>query len=539
MSIDDAGDSVDVERPSTEGREGERGLALPLSALILVVLLLSAAFVVDLGQLSLERRRDQSAADVALISGAMNRTTQSSLENAIVDSLNSNLNTTFTTADLNTCAGDTIPTDWTALPGANCLSRDTSYTQLRLRIPTQTFQPVFAGLAGIEELPHTAIAAISDRGQANILPFVISSNAGLYECLKVGASNVPDPACSDSNSGNFGTVTFGLWGNSQMGTSRDCTGTNSQLVVNLAQGLDHNLSVYGEAPHYTTTVIDTNSCGTTPLPNAMQTDTGNSPNLIYEGALGDGPFPDGGPGRLRRVGNLGWFDDTTVAGKTVDDTPIWEFINPSLSALDNVPRSCYKDQFVGDAGGLNPDNDTDMTALPLPVAEHLILVPTADRMIKLVERCFAHYNGDEWDDGGAFLPADPPVGCGGVGVVCSDPVFGIDSAVEQVDIYDIQASPRFGYVPETPASSNINGNTSIVISGFRAVYLQRTYGGNCSNSGCPITFDPGVGYSNNTNTNKVSAVTAFVFPVGILPNGLADPDAANKIGVNRFIELTR
>ncbi len=522
-----------------EGREGERGFALPLSAVLLVVMLLMSAFVVDIGRLSLERRRDQSAADVALISGAMNRSSDLAMATAIIDSLNTNLATTFTLADLHTCGADTLPSNWIPLTTANCIARDTSYTQLRLRIPTQTFQTSFAGLAGIQELPHTAIAAVSDLGKGNVLPFVISASAGGYECLKVGASNVPDPDCSDNASGNFGTVTFGLWGNSQTGTVTDCNGTSSQLVVNLAQGIDHDLSVYGGSPHGNVQVVDTASCGAIPAPNAMTTTTGNTPNLLYAGILGSDTFPDGGPSRFRRVNGMSWFGTANVAGATVDDTPLWEFIDTGLSSTDSVPRSCYKDQFIGDGGGLNPDNDQLMTNLPYPVAQHLLLIPKADRMIKLVERCFDHYEGNSWDDGGAFQPADPPVGCGGIGVRCLDSVFNRDSDREQQDIVDIQASARFGYVPEMPANTNLNGNTTILISGFRAVFLQRTYAGNCNNSGCPITFDPGLGYTSNQTTNKASALTAFVFPPGILPNGLADDDAINDYGTNRFIELTR
>ncbi|MFT7598280.1 MAG: hypothetical protein ACI8TP_001201 [Acidimicrobiales bacterium] len=533
------GHRLPVRRSANTDRHGERGVVLPVAIVLMFVLLLMSALVLDIGMLSLHRRQDQSAADVAIIAGAMSRSSNAAMSTAIVDNLNDNLGTTFTVADLNTCPTPTLPSGWTIYPAANCLSHDTSWSQLRLRLPTRSFETAFAGLAGVDELSHTAMAQIADLGAAPILPFAVTSAAGNYECLKVGAGNVPDDKCSGATSGNFGVVTFGLWGNSQMGTTTDCNGTGTQFVTNTAQGIDHDLSIWDDVPHGTVDVVDTTSCGTIARPNAMTTTTGNTPNNLGAALFGADTFPDGGPSRLRRVDEISWFGTTSVAGATLDDTPLWEFLDSSLPNTADVPDSCRTNQFVGVAGGLNIDNDGDMTALPLGVANHLILIPVEDRMIRLVERCLAHFQGLSWDDHGALSPADPPVGCGGVGAYCTDPIFGRDTDREVNDILDVQASPRFGYVPELVDPTFPSGNAMVRIGGFRAVFLQRVYGGNCSNSGCDVTFDPGVGYTSNVNTDKASALTAFVFPRGSLPNGLAEDDAPNEYGTNRFIELTR
>ncbi len=519
--------------------QSERGAILPVAMLLMTVLLLMSAIVVDIGRLSLERRADQTAADVAVISGAMSRTTDAVLIETVRASLEENLTEPFTTADLNTCGGDVLPAGWSTYTLANCISHDRSWTQLRVRVPPKSFPTAFALLAGLTDFEHSAFAQIYDRRKSNVLPFAITANASNYECLKTGAGNVPDPDCSGNTSGNFGVVTFGLWGNDRMGTTTDCNGTRTQFVTNVAQGIDHDLSTYGGAPHFGSQVVDTSSCGATPRPNSASTTTGNTPQNLGDGLFTAGTFPDGGPSRLKRVGGQAWFGTTSVAGQTVDDTPLWEFISPSLSSSDHVPESCMRSQFIGDAGGLNPDNDTDMTALPLGVANHLILVPKPDRMIKLLERCLLHYQGLSWDDDGAFLPADPPVGCGGVGIQCTGAVFGRNSANEFDEIIDLQSSARFGYAPQLTANSIPNGNTVVRIDQFRAVFLQRVYGGNCSPSGCPVTWDPGIGYSSTVVTGKASAVTAFVLPAGILPNGLSSPGALDSYGTNRFIELTR
>lgn len=528
-----------TKREERTKKQSERGAVLPVAAVLMTSLLLMSAVVLDVGRLAIERRSDQTAVDVAVISGAMTRSTDAALIEAVRASLDSNLSSTFTTSDLNTCGGDVLPAGWTTYTLSNCIARDRSGTQLRVRVPTKEFPTAFALLAGLTEFEHTATAQIYDRRIGAVLPFAVSAGASSYECLKVGAGNVPDPDCSGPTSGNFGVVTFGLWGNSQMGTSPDCNGTNVQFVVNVAQGVDHDLSRFGGAPHGASRVIDTSSCGTVLRPNAMTTTTGNTPQLLGAGLFAAGTHPDGGPARMQRVGGQSWFTTTMVAGQTVDDTPLWDFISPALSSTDSVPRSCWRDQFVGDAGGLNTDNDSDMTALPSDVANHLILVPRADRMIKLLERCLRHFQGLTWDDEGAFLPADPPVGCGGVGIPCTDPVFSRNTAEEFNEIVDIQSSPRFGYAPQLTASSIPNGNTTVDIDQFRAVFLQRVYGGNCSTSGCSVNWDPGIGYSSTVNTNKASALTAFILPAGILPNGLADPGALEAYGANRFLELTR
>ena len=515
---------------------GERGVVLPVSAVVLVSLLLMSAMVLDIGRLSLERRRDQGAVDVAAIAGAMHRTSEPVLVEAVRDSLDRNLPNSITTASLDTCGADTLPPGFTAYPSANCIAHDTSWTQLRVRVPTQSFRTAFAGLAGLTELEHTAVAQVYDRRNGMVLPFIVSASAGNYECLKVGAGNVPDVRCSGSTSGNFGVATFGLWGNRQMGTTTDCSGTGDQFMVNVAQGIDHDLSRWGDDPHTSTDVIDTASCGSTPFPNSMMTTTGNTPERLGAAVFGPDTFPDGGPSRLRRVSGMSWFPTTTFDGAVVDDTPLWDFIPPSLGAADDVPASCLKSQFIGDAGGLNEDSDGYMTALPLAVANHLLLVPRSDRMIKLLERCLVHYEGQSWDDHGSFLPAEAPTGCTGS---CDDPVFGLDSAQEVEDIIDLQASPRFGYVPQLTNGSIPEGNSLVRIDRFRAVFLQRTYGGNCSTSGCPVTWDPGVGFSTTSTTDKASALTAFILPPGILPNGLADDGAHDRYGANRFVQLTR
>ena len=533
------GDDPAVANPTD--REGERGIVLAIAAISMVMLLVFTAFAIDLGSVYIHRQEDQTAADIAVIAVGFDRYTTATATAAAVDALNKNLGTSFTAASMNTCGTVGMPTGWSSYAGANCLSHDTSWTRLMLHVPPQTYKTSFARLAGIESFDHTAFAVVSIEGPTGgggVLPVIAQANAGSYQCLKVGASNVPDDQCNNSSSGNFGLANFSKWGNEAMGTTAECNGDGKdRMSEHLAMGIDHDISRLNFAPHNGTTVIDTSSCGAIPAPNAVTTITGNVPNWVGHGIIDGAMFSDGRPARLRRVEGVDWFTDTIIDGKTVDDTPLWEFINPSLGVGDNAPRSCRTDQFVGNAGGLNTDNDLDMTSLPLTVATHLISVPVKDRMIKLIERCFDHYRGVAWTDHGAFNPGDPSVGCTGT---CNKALFTRDSKAEFPNFYDIQLSSRFAYVPVTNTPSiGWNGNSTLTVDSIAPVYLQRVYGGNCDPSGCGVTFDPGFGYTSSASSNTVSAFTAFLFPPGSLPGGLDLPGAPSELGQHRIPRLIR
>ncbi|MEZ5340987.1 MAG: pilus assembly protein TadG-related protein [Acidimicrobiales bacterium] len=167
-------------RKRRRGRGSERGAILLISMVLMTSLLLMSAAVVDIGRLSLERRADQTAADIAVISGAMSGSSNSDLIEAVRSSLDTNLHETFTLADLNTCGGDSLPAGWVTYPLSNCIARDRSGTQLRVRVPTKAFPTAFALLAGLDEFEHSAFAQVYVRRQGNVLPFAVDAAAGSY-----------------------------------------------------------------------------------------------------------------------------------------------------------------------------------------------------------------------------------------------------------------------------------------------------------------------------------------------------------------------
>ena len=207
-----------------------------------------------------------------------------------------------------------------------------------------------------------------------------------------------------------------------------------------------------------------------------------------------------------------------------------------------------------DSGGMNlPDDDLFMSDLDTDVANYLLdplnSVDRRDRMIKLFERCLLHYEGTLWTDGvdglgnPNFTGSDPILGCTGP---CSDPVFGYDSDPDD-GIYDIEQSPRFGYVPQLRTVDTLGNNDIVYFDHFRATFLQRMWGqtdkfdpGMYTAAQDPANSSTSIGGDVFTDDNsRVRVMTGFVFPVGILPGNLSDLDAVEKLGANVFVELTR
>ncbi|MDA3039698.1 MAG: Tad domain-containing protein, partial [Actinomycetota bacterium] len=297
-----------MSRPA-DHHETERGAVLAISAISMIMLLVFTAFAIDLGSVYLHRQEDQTATDIAVIAAGFDRYSAASVTAASVASLNENLGTSFTAADMNTCGTVGIPAGWTAYTNANCLTHDQSWTRLMLRVPPQTYNTTFAKLAGIDSFSHTAFAVVSIEGPTGgggVLPVVAQANAGSYQCLKVGASNVPDDQCNDNASGNFGLANFSMFDNEAMGTTQDCNGDGKKRMSSfLAMGIDHDISRFNFPPHNGTMVVDTTSCGATPAPNAVTTVTGNVPNWVGNGMIDGDSFTDGRPARLRRTGGVG------------------------------------------------------------------------------------------------------------------------------------------------------------------------------------------------------------------------------------------
>jgi Flp pilus assembly protein TadG len=521
-------------------RGGEAGIVLTLFALLLVVFLIFVAFAVDLGSVYNLRRQDQSAADVGSLAAAQELPNKS---NAVIEAksyVHDTLKVTFTDAQWNSCTTDTGALSVRAT-GANCISFDGDSRRIRVRIPDQQYNTAFARVAGISTMKHSAfaIAGLQVAGFGGVLPFGITfTNGGSgHTCLKTGPNGAATPVCTGPfGPGNFGTLSFAVHGPER---AQDCSPTQDSVTINnIAIGVDHELSLRYGTPHGSTVVSEDGPPACADLANAAEGDTGNTANKLGAALYSGGGMDDGLGPRLRR-GDYG--QRTTIAGKTnVDDNPLWSFIPPSLnSSIEDVPTSCQRNQFVNVGGVIDPTfpfvsnaNGARTHILNLPGSGQTKL---QNQMIKLLERCFAHYEGDDWNDFGALVPAEPPVDpCTGP---CSDPVFSLNSSTsDSPDLFDIQYTPRFAYVPEMEATTFCSGsNCTNPWVDFRAVYMQRMCIGNNS---CDFEYDPGFGMTGGSDT-RANSLTAWLFPKTMLPNGLGESDAPFAIGKSRFVRLVR
>ena len=525
----------------------ESGFVLVLGSVLMVSLLLFTSIVVDLGAVYSERRRDQSAADVGALAAAQNLEVSATATAKAISYAEDTLGTTLAATAWNGCTVDAGALSRRAT-GKNCISFNATGSRIRVRIPDRYYQTAFARVVGIKNIRHSAfaIAGVSQRGFGGVLPFGMPSGAGGsegYACLKSNAGGQSQAPCNGPDSGNFGTIDITQFGSEDKGTTQSCgSGDSRTLRVpnNIAVGSDHELGIYAGIES-----IDSTACLTvSPLPNAAITEAGNLSDAVESGLLTGTRFSDGGPARFQRsdpylLGGAG--RKRSVRGALVDDNGLWSFIPASLTSTGgaggNVPESCQRNQFVDGTGTPTMDN------LPTDIKTHVQGMALKDRMLSLLTRCFSHYSGTAWGGGAsagqpALTPAEPRVGCGVGSTPCTDPVFGLNvTSTDSPDLFDLQYTPRFAYVPELTAAFPSGASTAVRFKGFRAVFIQRiTLGTGTS----PTNFDPGIGTTAvNPSGNGIREVTMWVFPQNMLPGRLQETNAAYAIGVNRFAQLVR
>ena len=545
-------------------RSHERGMALVLVALTLVVLMIFAALAVDIGGVALARRNDQNGSDAGALAGVQDLdTTDAAVVLAVKRAVHGTLEVTFTDAQWNSCGtasttGDPDAVD-TIVGGLSCITANGGAAQRRLlqvRIPTQQYETAFARVAGLDSFDHSAfaIAGFVSAGFGSILPYGLPASSGdsAQLCLKSGPTPHSEYPCDGPSSGSFGFLDFTYYGDDLVQTTQTCSGDeNGRIAHNTALGIDHDLQIYTGA---TGTLRDDVECGSLERrANAVQSNTGNRTSAfgqgIYSGSDVQGPN-DLAPydARLQQpTPGLSWDSPRTIDGYSLDNAPLWEFIDPIDSNGDGilVPSSCQKSVFTS----VLASNYSVLPSLPADVRTYVQDLPTkASQMRALIERCLTHYVGAAWDgrgpaDGnGPIGPQADPTTCPSSG--CVDIVFGRNSSTTEVpDLYDIQYTPRFGYVPllTTNFGTPAEPPATYRIGGFRAIWIQRVIGSCSAGGSCNLDFEPGVPVLGNDAPTGGGAegMTAFQFPSTILPNGLAGSSAPFDIGVNRFVRLVR
>ncbi len=518
----------------------EDGLAIVLVALLLLVFMAFASFAVDFGALYIARRADQNAADAGSLAGAQSALSAESVIAAqVIAYAEEDLGTSG--LDWNSCDADTEKLA-DIVDGKNCITRDELL--IRVKTPPRTINAIFGKAIGTDSYEHSAfaIAGLTPEGFGGVLPFGLFTSTPGHVCLRTDNPSTPVSPCTGSDQGQSGILDLKFYGSTLFGTSVDCTpdnsgGPNGRLPRNVANGVDHTVArrlSLGDA-----VLLDVDDCAdkSDPRPNGAQqiSSAGAMQGLELGLFSGDAAaLQSSQPARLRRTAQVPYQQRITVEGIEADNTPLWEFIGTGTQAPTNVPDSCQKVVFTNALADVN-------SIQPPALATHLQGATVEVRMEKLLERCFSHYTFGVWADGDPVLGAYPPetrTGCTEPPALpCGGILFTRDSVDQQPQVYDIQLTPRFGYVPlvwETDL-----GSPSVTYKVFRPVFIQRLCIGNqLCNQG---TFSPGVGWDDqhgSTSTN-VHAVSAFAFHPNMLPGGLGGDDAPYDINVNLFLRLVR
>jgi hypothetical protein len=496
---------VNAER--RQACRGEDGAALPIMALLLLVLLGMAAFAVDIGLAMNQRRQDQAAADVAALSGAylyyvtgsvsgdaiFNEVTRISHESSDLSISLSAWRTAFRSCQDPDALADTLNTSGGVVP---CISVDRAAQKFRVKLPRTEVPSVFRGAAGYKALHTTAYAVVrAQPGETNILPFgmsVGSSANGSIICLKNPPSGLAGPECKGPTTGQFNDLAIPRPYKTSAENKKCDPGFKTLFQENVAMGIDHELVKWlGGVETRDQCIGSSYPNGPATAADTVNAQTGNDTHDDTEEALlSDSAFLDGKGGRLTRTP----FDTRTVKGKKttgtrVDDKPLWEFI-----AKNDDTKSAFTTADV-----------VDMTTAVLPLS-------TSVRNTKIPKSCRDLVEGislqnkvnmavciDEYD----------------AGEFTTD-LFSADA--NDNGTFDLQESPRFGWLPMATinlATCGSGSNCWYHIQDFRPVYLQTMYwDGQQFNPG---EADIGGSLSSSSAKKAFTGLSAFAFNLESLP----------------------
>lgn len=475
-------------------------------SLLLVVLLVFAAFAIDIGNGYNQRRQAQSAADAAVLAAAQ-QTTDATAASAAIDVSRQNLDVTPTSSDWAIRYGSCFDSGaaargYTIASSASpCVRFTPNRQRIRVRVPDIPVETYFGGVVGVDEMTANAFAEaqVDVGGSSDVLPYGLPSNSASVDeaCLKTGPNPnntaYPYSACANGpTTGNFGRLDISLFGNSTIGTPTDCGQSNADrgVAFNTAFGVDHNLAT---TPNMTSGIHDRlDACANHLIrPSVLDNQTGNTSGGLNEGMYFDNVQGTGRPGRLAQV-PTGWPSVVVRSGfPAFDNRPLWYFIPTGLTTAQ-VPNSCRAETF--DNSRSNADIGYTLGEPPWRQAPYPPSTPNESKAHLLV--CLADYRAAS----------------------SATVLFGRDSDGDPDNRhFDIMDSPRFGFVPELWEATLQNDNH---IRDFRAVFLQTAYH-KCGAGGCDIVFSPGsttdnigVGLGGN---RPMDAISAILFTGNMLP----------------------
>lgn len=538
----------------------EEGASAILVAASFLLLIGMAAIAVDLGAGFNARRQDQTAADLAATTAAIEAANQTVAVTEALEVARKNLDTTYTNAEWKaiweTCTDPDRPTGFYPVPNVfptpstanlDCISINPAGDmglEFRLRIPDQFTATSFGAGVGLDSLTTSAVAhsQLVFSAKGDVLPFGLLNNSptGVEQCILQPAGGLATGACTGATSGNFGTVQLPGWGNTEKGTSIQCNRSDSDLITqNVAIGQDHivlpatgpngQVSTFpgtggphpddsgspfpnGLAKQDACTSASGNSepVDLTPVSplNTLDTTTGNNSGPLQRGLIGE---PDGGPvlpgGAVPRLrsssGDTLFLREKSGSDQMeyqIDNTALWSYLQDP-AALGGIPgfgvgHNCH-------SGKYSPAD------------------PYITKRTQLID-CLAQYE--------LYLATNPP---------SPPPLF-------KASIAD---SARFGWTPRFHYTTWGSGTTWQPVHSFEVLYIDGVWF-NCNGSGSGPNNEACTGakgvkfypqeYPNATilksgagpygGNLRLDQMTAIVLPIEAMPQSVIDTYPGTKRG---------
>lgn len=508
----------------------ERGATAITLAAAMVLLIGMAAIAIDISAGFNERNQDQSAADNAVMSGAIEVSEFAPSSDVTTEALliaRSNLDTEFgdptNPADpewvelWRSCTDPdkdasffpmAEPISWsgvvTATPSTgtlDCVSRSAS--QLRVRIPDQAVATSFSQVVGVSSLQTSAVAVAligPDAASAPIVPYGIAGGFGSGEaCFGSAPTGTSFPPCNGASSGAFGTLLSEFFGDFY-GTV-DCGNPGAiEIATATAIGIDHFIEIWPNTAGITAgdphpgdgTVLalsDTNrdacdAVGGAAVPvdgpplNTVRVDTGFPSSAMEDGLVSNLTF-QGQPSRLQQKTNL---KRPIVAVRAGVNETIWD--------LDNKGPWEY---LVGGSGIPECNPGGPYNSLPLFDAD-----PLVDTKVSRFDKCLKDYA----------------------------------LAGTTVDLFDLtlEESPRLVWAPEYWYDLSTTGLSWQPVQTYRVAFIGGTFY-NCNAGGCDITHYPDTTEMTelcDTSGGGCQQLTLDQFSAWVLPTEAVPDEILNK-----------
>lgn len=390
----------------------ERGASAIIIAGSLLLLLGMAAIAIDVGSGYNERRRDQSAADTAVLGGALwfvISDAANPLQDAVdeaKDIAQANTVNTLTQADWDSCADPdalAVPSTGLVTDGSNCVSFSAGFTTMRVRIPDQSVDTSFARAIGVTELLTNAAAeaTIQSLGGGSFPSGVLGgTGAGTEFCVKSGTS--ASQSCGTSSTGDFQNFKpyFYTELDASSNPSTKCTsGEQSEPISRaFADGIDH---LFGTADGAGLGVRENGdwcpaAVAGPPLPDRVDSAAGYQNLDITRGLVTGGNYDGAYPGRLDRgpyqsspVSGNPTNDEFEIFNTTIDNLPLWSYVRSGSGLHEDcvAVRSLSDHPMFSTSPETVPSNSLGLTS-----------VTSWEEATDLMSACLEHEGGQLFDE---------------------------------------------------------------------------------------------------------------------------------------------